>query len=119
MGNSIIYSENNVQAGYFIPIAFYKSIDHLLTKGLKVENQNSQVFFNISSRNVKHLHLYGSIYIDEVSWKRLKKNNPQQNPISYKLGFNVSNWPLKNLSLQGEFTRTNIINYKHSIQRLT
>ena len=44
MGNSIIYSENNVQAGYFIPIAFYKSIDHLLTKGLKVENQNSQVF---------------------------------------------------------------------------
>ncbi|HHT61313.1 MAG: hypothetical protein KBB61_01035 [Paludibacteraceae bacterium] len=119
MGNSIIYSENNVQAGYFIPIAFYKSIDHLLTKGLKVENQNSQVFFNISSRNVKHLHLYGSLYIDEVSWKRLKKNNPQQNPISYKLGFNVSNWPLKNLSLQGEFTRTNIINYKHSIQRLT
>lgn len=118
VGNSIVYSENNVQAAYFIPVAFYKSIDHLLTKGVGVENQNSQLFFNVSSRNIKHLHLYGSIYIDEVSWSRLKKNNPQQNPISYKVGFNMSNWPLKNLSLQGEFTRTNIINYKHSIDVL-
>ena len=35
------------------------------------------------------------------------------------MGFNVSNWPVKNLSVQGEFTRTNIINYKHSISALT
>lgn len=119
LGNSIIYAERNVQAAYFIPIAFYKSIDHLLTKGVQTENQNSQVFFNISSRNIKHLHLFASVYIDEFSISRLKKNNPQENPISYKVGFNVSNWPLKNLSLVGEFTRTNIINYKHSIQQLT
>lgn len=118
-GNSIIYSENNVQAAYFIPIAFYKSLDHLLTKGTGVENQNSQIFVNVSSRNIKHLHLYGSVYIDEISWSRLSKDNPAENPVSYKLGFNVSNWPVKNLSLQGEFTRTNIINYKHSIQVLT
>lgn len=119
LGNAIIYAENNVQAAYFIPIAYYKSIDHLLTKGLRTENQNSQIFFNISSRNIKHLHLYGSMYIDEISWGRLKPSNPQQNPLSYKVGFNVSNWPLANLSVQGEFTRTNIINYKHSIQTLT
>ena len=119
VGNSIIYSENNVQAAYFIPIAYYKSIDHLLTKGLGTENQNSQIFFNVSSRNIKHVHLYGSMYIDEISWSRLKSSNAQQNPVSYKVGFNVSNWPVKNLSLQGEFTRSNIINYKHSIQTLT
>ena len=29
VGNAIIYAENNVQAAYFIPIAFYKSIDHV------------------------------------------------------------------------------------------
>lgn len=120
LGNSIIYAERNVQAAYFIPIAFYKSIDHLLTKGLEnTENQNSQVFFNISSRNIKHLHLFGSIYLDEFNSARLKKSNSQKNPFSYKVGFNVSNWPLKNLSLVGEFTRSNIINYKHSIQQLT
>lgn len=119
LGNSIIYAERNVNAAYFIPIAFYKSIDHLLTKGLKTENQNSQIFFNISSRNIKHLHLFGSIYIDEFNSARLKKSNQQRNPFSYKVGFNVNNWPLKNLSLIGEFTRSNIINYKHSIQQLT
>lgn len=119
LGNAIIYAERNPQIAYFIPIAFYKSIDHLLTKGLKVENQNSQVFFNISSRNIKHLHLYASVFVDEFSAKRLKKDNAQHNPISYKVGFNVSNWPLQGLSLVGEFTRTNIINYKHSIQSLT
>ena len=118
-GNAIIYAENNVQAAYFIPIAYYKSIDHLMTKGLNTENQNSQIFFNLSSRNIKHLHLYASMYIDEISWSRLSPSNPQQNPVSYKVGFNVSNWPVSNLSVQGEFTRTNIINYKHSIQTLT
>lgn len=119
LGNAIIYAEKNPQAAYFIPIAYYKSIDHLLTKGLGTENQNSQIFFNVSSRNIKHLHLFGSIYLDEFNTQRLKKSNPQRNPFSYKVGFNVSNWPLKELSLQGEFTRTNIINYKHSIQSLT
>ncbi len=119
LGNAIVYAENNVQAAYFLPIAYYKSLDHLMTKGLRTENQNSMIFFNISSRNIKHLHLYGSVFLDEFNSKRLKKDNPQQNPWSYKLGFNVSNWPVKNLSVQGEFTRTNIMNYKHSIASLT
>ena len=119
LGNSIIYSERNVQAAYFIPIAFYKSIDHLLTKGLGVENQNSQMFANISSRNIKHLHLYGSLFIDEFSLERLKPDNPENNPISYKIGMNFSNFPFKNISFIGEFTRSNIITYKHSIETLT
>lgn len=119
LGNAIIYAERNVQAAYFIPIAYYKSIDHMLTKGLGTENQNSMIFFNISSRNIKHLHLYGSVFLDEFNTKRLKRSNAERNPWSYKVGFNVSNWPLKNLSIQGEFTRTNIINYKHSIPTLT
>ena len=119
VGNSIIYAEPNVQAAYFIPIAFYKSLDHTLTKGLAIENQNSQVFFNLSSRNIKHLHLYSSVYVDEVSFSRFLPSNPQNNPISYKIGANLTNLPFQNLSITGEFTRSNIINYKHSIPVLT
>ena len=74
-GNSIIYAERNIQAGYLIPIAFYKSIDHLLTKGTGTENQNSQVYFNISSRNIKHLHLFASVLFDEVSFSRFLPDN--------------------------------------------
>lgn len=119
VGNAIIYAEQNVQPAYFIPIAFYKSIDHFLTKGTKTENQNSQLFINISSRNIPHLHLFASAFVDEIKFARFKPSNPQTNPISYKAGFNLTNWPLKNLSLVAEYTRSNIICYKHSIETLS
>ena len=117
-GNSIIYAERNVQAAYFIPIAFYKSLDHLLTKGLHTENQNSQAFASISVRPTDHLRLYGSFYIDEFKLSRLKKSDPQHNLYSYLVGFNWSGWPVKGLALRGEFVRSNIATYAHSIQVL-
>lgn len=117
-GNSIVYAENNPQAAYFIPFAFYKSLDHLLTKGNGSENQNSQVFFTATIRPVNHLKLYGSVYIDEVSWKRLKKSNPEKNPVSYLVGFDWTGWPIKGLGLKGEFMRSYIACYTHSIDVL-
>ena len=119
-GNSIVYAERNVQAAYFIPIAFYKSLDHLLTKGLKnVENQNSQLFGSLSVRPWDHIQLYTSIYVDEFKLSRLKKSNPENNLVSYLVGFNWSGWPLKGLSLKGEFMRSYIACYTHSIDVLT
>ena len=114
-GNSIIYAERNIQAAYFIPIAFFKSLDHLLTKGVNSENQNSQVFGTITIRPTDHLRLYASVFLDEFKLARLKKSNPQHNLVSYQVGFNWSGWPVRGLSLRGEFTRTNIATYQHSI----
>lgn len=119
VGNSVIYSERNIQAAYLIPIAFYKSLDHLLTKGIATQNQNSQVFASLSVRPVKHLHLYGSFYLDEFSLSRLKPSNKERNPISYLVGFNWSGWPVDGLSLKGEFMRSYIACYTHSIESLT
>ncbi|MGM9837383.1 MAG: hypothetical protein ACI30A_02710 [Paludibacteraceae bacterium] len=118
-GNSVVYAEQNVQAAYFIPIAFYKSLDHLLTKGLRVENQNSQAFASISVRPWDHIQVYGSFYLDEFKFSRLKKSDPERNPISYLVGFNWSGWPVKGLSLRGEFMRSYIASYTHSIDVLT
>ena len=114
-GNSIVYAERNVHAAYFIPIAFYKSLDHLLTKGMSTENQNSQAFATITVRPTDHLRLYGSFFLDEFKLARLKKSNPQKNPISYLVGFNWSGWPVKGLALRGEFMRSYIATYVHSI----
>jgi len=119
IGNSIIYAEETVQPAYFIPFAFYKSLDHTLTKGLGLENQNSQVFMNFSSRNIKHLHIFTSIFIDDLMWSRILGSNPERNPISVKVGAELSNFPIENLSLTGEFTQTNIITYKHFVPALT
>ena len=114
-GNSIVYAERNVQAAYFIPVAFYKSLDHLLTKGLHSENQNSQAFATITVRPTDHLRLYGSFYLDEFKFARLKKSNAEHNPVSYLVGFNWSGWPVRGLSLRGEFMRSYIACYTHSI----
>ena len=117
-GNSVVYAERNVQAAYFIPIAFYKSLDHLMTKGLGVENQNSQVFGSITIRPTDHLRLYGTFYLDEFKFARLKPSNKEKNPISYVVGFQWSGWPLNGLSLKGEFMRSYIATYTHSIKVL-
>lgn len=114
-GNSIVYAERNVQAQYFIPIAFFKSLDHLFTKGIRSENQNSQAFASITVRPTDHLRLYGSFFLDEFKFSRLKKGDPQKNPISYLVGFNWSGWPVKGLALRGEFMRSYIACYTHSI----
>lgn len=117
-GNSVVYAERNVQAAYFIPIAFYKSLDHLMTKGLGVENQNSQVFGSITIRPTDHLRLYGTFYLDEFKFARLKSSNKEHNPISYVVGFQWSGWPVNGLSLKGEFMRSYIATYTHSIKVL-
>ena len=117
-GNSIIYAERNVQAQFFIPIAFFKSLDHLFTKGLGSENQNSQAFGSITVRPTDHLRLYASVFLDEFKLKRLSPKNKENNPISYLVGFNWSGWPVKGLALRGEFMRSYIACYTHSINVL-
>jgi hypothetical protein len=107
-----------VQAAYFIPIAFFKSLDHLLTKGISSENQNSQVFATVTIRPTDHLRLYGSFFVDEFKMARLKRSNKENNPWSYVVGFQWSGWPVNGLSLKGEFMRSYIATYEHSIKVL-
>jgi len=54
-GNSIVYTDLDIQPVYLIPVLFYKSVDHSVNSG--TDNMNSQMFFDISSRQIKHLHL--------------------------------------------------------------
>jgi hypothetical protein len=117
IGNSIVYSDVPVQFVYFIPILFYKSVDHTLSNG-GIDNENSQIFLNVNSRNVKHLHLFGSLFIDEFSIRRI--TDPKRyNFFGYKLGGTLSNWPLKNLFFDMESTIIYPMVYKHRVPSLT
>ena len=111
-GNSIVYTDNNVNPAYLIPLFFYKSVDHTLTSG--IDNMNSQMFFNISSRQVKHLHLYGTMFIDELSVSRFTKDD-EWNFFSYKAGFRLTDLPVQNLSITTEFTYTYPLTYQHYV----
>jgi hypothetical protein len=115
-GNSIIYSDNNVHPAYLMPIMLYKSIDHTLSHG--IENQNSQMFFDMSIRNIKHVHLYGSVFIDDWKTSRVTDDSTY-NLLSWKGGMRISNWPLPDLSFTAEYTRSNPVVYKHKIPDLT
>jgi len=117
LGNSIIYSDVN-QTSYLIPVLFYKSVDHSLNTNNQ-NGQNSQMFFNISSRNIKYLHLYFSCFIDELSLKRAFVKDKESSFLSNKVGFNLSNFPLQNINLIAEFTRTNPLTYQHFIPTTT
>jgi hypothetical protein len=116
IGNSIIYSDMPVQLVYLIPVLFYKSVDHTLNHG--IDNQNSQIFMNVSCRNVKHLHLYGSLFMDEFSIRRIK-DPIRNNFFGFKLGGTLSNWPLKDLALVMESTIIYPMVYKHRVATLT
>lgn len=115
-GNSIIYDYDNVNPAYLIPVFFYKSVDHSQTMG--INNMNSQMFFDVSSRQIKNLHLYGSLFVDELSVKRISKDD-EWNFLSYKAGFRLSNMPFRNLSFTTEFTYTYPLASQHYIPTIT
>jgi hypothetical protein len=119
-GNSIVYSDMNVHLAYLVPFLFYKSVDHTLnaTNSAGQTGQNSQLFFDISSRNIKNLHLFLTLFVDEFATKRVTDPNAY-NFLSWKGGFRLSNWPVKNLILTGEYTYTLPMTYQHNIATTT
>jgi len=115
-GNSIVYTDRHFNPVYLMPLFFYKSVDHTYTSG--VDNMNSQTFIDISSRNIKHLHLYAALFIDELSVARFTKKD-EWNFFSWKTGFRLSNFPVQNLSLTTEFTYSYPLSYQHYVPTLT
>ncbi|MCX6254567.1 MAG: hypothetical protein NTV31_08845 [Bacteroidia bacterium] len=115
-GNSIVYSDQNINPAYLIPLFFYKSVDHSLTSG--IDNMNSQMFLDISSRQIKNLHLYATMFIDELSVSRFTKKD-EWNFFSYKAGFRLTDLPVSNLSFTTEFTYTYPLTFQHYVPTLT
>lgn len=115
-GNSIVYTDNHFSPAYIIPLFFYKSVDHAQTSG--VDNMNSQMFLDISSRNIKHLHLYTTLFVDELSVKRFFRDD-EWNFFSWKTGLQLINYPLDDLSFTTEFTYSYPLTYQHYVPTVT
>jgi len=113
VGNSVIYDKGST-AGFLIPLAFFKAIDHAQTAG--INNMNSQLFFSASSRNLKHFHFYGTVFIDELSTGRFF-NDQEFNLVSYKAGFSSTLVP--NMQLVAEYTWTNCLTFRHNVPTTT
>jgi hypothetical protein len=115
LGNSIVYSSENVNPTFLIPFLYYKSTDHTNSNSNN-GGSNAQIFFDISSRNLKYVHIYTSVFIDEINFSKFYDTARSTNWYSLKVGMRISNFPIKNLILTGEYTRTNPMVYKHYIE---
>lgn len=114
VGNSIIYSDQNINPLFFIPFIFFNAADAVRSNYENNGGSNTQMFFNISSRQIRHLHLYISWLADE--WKTSRLFDPERhNFTSFKAGFALSGLLLKNVTLAAEYTRTMPMTYKHYI----
>ena len=114
IGNSIIYDYRYPHMAFFLPVAFYKAIDHTLNAG--INNMNSQLFFAASSRNLKNFHFYGSLFFDEVAVDRFF-NSEEHNFVSYKLG--AATTILPNSRIWAEYTWSNALVFRHDIPTTT
>ncbi len=118
-GNSIVYSDNGVQPVYFIPFMFFKSADHTYSgTGSNELGQNAQLFFDMSTRAIKKVHLFASLFVDEVSLSNMWDSDMHTNIMSLKVGgtwYNI----LPNLNATAEYTRTNPWTYRHQIYSTT
>jgi len=113
-GNSIIYSKNTPELTYMVPLMFYKSADHFL--GARANRAggsgNSQMFAAASFRPGAGLHLYSTLFVDEVSFRRMFDPDLHTNWFSLKSGVRWTNF-LPNTTLTFEHLRSNPMVYKH------
>ena len=111
-GNSVIWSDPRITPYYLMPVFFYKSVDHSVNSG--INNSNSQMFLDISSNNIKHLHLYGTLFIDELSTARF--TNSDYNFFSWKGGFRTGNFSfMPDIWLTAECTFTYPLTFQHNV----
>lgn len=119
LGESIVYSDK-FELSYLFPLIFFRVNDHHLSRQINEAGSNSQFFFSVSSRNhLKNTHLYGSLFIDELTITNIFDKEKQRNQFGFSLGTSVTDLPFDNLSLTLEYTRIYPFVYEHYIQTTT
>ncbi len=118
-GESVIYSDK-LEFSYLFPLMFFRVNDHNLSRQRNEAGSNSQFFFNASSRNhIPNTHLYGTIFIDEITLANLFDKQNQRNQFGFSLGSSVTDFPINNLTLHLEYTKIYPFVYTHYIPTQT
>ncbi|NNL19964.1 MAG: hypothetical protein HKO83_01390, partial [Ignavibacteriaceae bacterium] len=90
IGESIIYADK-LEILYLIPITFFRIADHYLSRQYNAAGGNAQLFASVSSKgHLKNTHLYGTLFIDEITLNGLFDSFKQRNQFGFTLGSSVS-----------------------------
>ena len=116
LGESIIY-DDQLEYLYLIPIMFFRAADHHLSRQTNAAGGNAQFFFSVSSKGqVKNTHLYGTLFIDEITLSGLFDSQKQRNQLGFTLGGSLTDLPIENLTTTIEYTKIYPFVYRHYIQ---
>ncbi|HEX7357079.1 MAG TPA: hypothetical protein VF270_05165 [Ignavibacteriaceae bacterium] len=116
VGESIIY-DDKLEFLYLIPIMFFRLADHQLSNQTNAAGGNAQFFFSASSKGqIKNTHLYGTLFIDEITLSGLFDAYKQRNQLGFTLGGSITDLPLENLTATVEYTKIYPFVYNHYIQ---
>jgi len=119
LGESIIYADR-LEILYLIPITFFRLADHYLSRQYNQAGGNAQFFFSVSSKgHLKNTHLYGTLFIDELTINGLFDPSTQRNQIGFALGGSLADLPIDNLTLKLEYTKIYPYVYQHYISTTT
>ncbi len=117
-GNSVIYGDTDFNPTFLVPFLFYKSADHTYNSWDNWVGHNAQMYLDISSRQIKDLHLYTSIFIDEIVLAKMFSATEKSNDIAFKIGARITDL-LPDLSLTAEYTHIRPLAYEHFIPTVT
>lgn len=113
VGESMVYSDR-FDAGYLIPVLFFKAYDNLVSNNNINTGGNGQLFLQVSSRNhLKNTHLYGSLFVDEIRIATIFNATKSRNQLGLTLGATVTDIGLPYLTLGAEYTRINPFVYRN------
>jgi hypothetical protein len=103
-----------------MPFMFFRLADHYLSRQYNAAGSNAQFFASVSSKNhLKNTHLYGTLFVDEITLSGLFDKNKQRNQVGFSLGGSITDLPIENLTLTGEYTKTFPFVYNHFISTTT
>jgi len=113
LGESIVYSDK-LEFAYFIPILFFRAVDHYIHKDSSNTGDNAQLFFNTVYRNINlRTKLYATLFIDELSITNLLEGT-NLSAIGITAGVSFVDPVIKNSELSFEYTRLNPFVYMNS-----
>lgn len=118
-GSSVVSCSKYYNPAFLSPFLFFVNFNYSgdsIQK--KYYGRNSQLFLSVSSRQIRHLHLYASLFIDDLS----SGNNSAGytgTSLSGKAGCRISDFPVQNFSFTGEYTRSTPNAYLCNVATLT
>lgn len=119
VGESMVTSDS-FDAGYLIPIMFFKAYDQYQSRYKLSTGSNGQFFFNVSSRNfIPKTHLYASLFIDEIRTGSIFDKAKSRNQLGYTVGASTTDLGIPYLTLGLEYTRINPYVYNNLIPAQT